>query len=181
MPFEEIGQKAAQLAIRILAGENPQAAARSESYQPVPMFDWRQLQRWNISEERLPPGSILQFKEPTYWEQHRQIIVTAVSLCLLEALLIVALLAQLRRRQLAEATLRENEQRMSLAVDAADFGIWVRDLARNEVWASDKWRKLFGFTPSERLEFERILERLHPDDREATGHTFDEALAGGGT
>ena len=165
--FEEIGRKAAQLGIRILAGEDAQAAARSESYQPVPMFDWRQLQRWKISEKRLPPGSILRFKEPTYWEQYHRIIVTALSLCLLEALLIVALLVQLRRRRLAEASLRENEQRMSLAVDSANFGIWIRDLARNEIWASDKWRELFGFTPSERLELERILQRLHPDDREA--------------
>ena len=144
------------------------------------MFDWRQLQRWSISEQLLPPGSIIRFKETTYWEQHQRIIITALSLCLLEALLIVALLAQLRRRRLAEATLRENEQRMSLAVDAANFGIWIRDLARNEIWASDKWRKLFGFTPSERLEFERILKRLHPDDREVIRQTFDEALAGGG-
>ena len=36
--FEEIGRKAAQLGMRILEGEDVQAAARSESYQPVPMF-----------------------------------------------------------------------------------------------------------------------------------------------
>ena len=70
---------------------------------------------------------------------------------------------------------------MSLAVDAANFGIWIRDLARNEIWASDKWRKLFGFGPSERLEFERILKRLHPDDREMVRQIFEEALADGGT
>ena len=63
--------------------------------------------------------------------------------------------------------LRENEQRMSLAVDAANLGIWIRDLVRNEIWASDKWRELFGFTPSEPLDLESILQKLHPDDREA--------------
>jgi PAS domain S-box-containing protein len=179
VPFEEIGRKAAQLGIRILAGEDAQAAARSESYHSVPMFDWRQLQRWKISEKRLPPGSIVRFKETTYWEQHYRIIITAVSLCLLEALLIVALLAQLRRRRVAEASVRENEQRMSLAVDAANFGIWIRDLARNEIWASDKWRELFGFAPSERIELERIFQKLHPDDREALQGVFTKALAGG--
>ena len=179
VPFEEIGRKAAQLGIRILAGEDPQAAARSESYQPVPMFDWRQLRRWNIGEQQLPPGSVVRFKEATYWERHGRIIITALSLCLLEALLIVALLAQLRRRRLAEASLRENEQRMSLAVDAANFGIWIRDITRNEIWASDKWRKLFGFAPAERLELEQILQRLHPDDREAVRRVFEQALAAG--
>jgi PAS domain S-box-containing protein len=179
--FEEIGRNAAQLSLRILAGEDAQAAARSESYQPVPIFDWRQLQRWKISEQRLPPGSIVRFKETTYWEQHQRIIITAVSLCLLEALLIVALLAQLRRRRVAEASVRENEQRMSLAVDAANFGIWIQDLARNEIWASDRWRELFGFAPSERLELDHILQRLHPDDRETLQGVFAKALAGGGS
>ena len=72
--FEEIGRKAARLGIRILAGEDAQTAARSESHQAVPMFDWRQLQRWNINEKRLPPGSVVRFKEPTYWEQHYRLI-----------------------------------------------------------------------------------------------------------
>ena len=34
--------------------------------------------------------------------------------------------------QASEAGLRESEARMSLAVDAADLGIWIRDLARND-------------------------------------------------
>ena len=179
--FEEIGRKAAQLGIRILAGEDAQAAARSESYQPVTMFDWRQLRRWKISDQRLPPGSIVRFKEATYWEQYHWIIVAALSLFLLEALLIGALLLQLRSRRVAEASVRENEQRMRLAVDTANFGIWIRDLARNEIWASEKWRELFGFAPSERLELERVVQRLHPDDREALQQTLPNAVAGGGS
>ncbi len=77
--------------------------------------------------------------------------------------------------------LRENEQRMRLAVEAANFGIWIRDLARNEIWASDRWRELFGFTPSEPLDLERIRQRLHPDDREVLQQILTKALAGGGS
>ena len=44
--FEQIGRKAAQLGVRILAGEDAQAAVRSESYLSAPMVDWRQLRRW---------------------------------------------------------------------------------------------------------------------------------------
>ena len=178
--FEEIGRKAAQLGIRILAGEDGQAAARSESHEAVPMFDWRQLRRWNISEQRLPPGSIVQFKEATYWEEHYRIIVTALSLCLLQALLIVALLVQLRRRRLAEAALRESEQRMALATHAANLGIWVRDLVRNEVWATDKWRELLGFAKSERIDLNGFLQKLHSEDREAVSQTLAKALGGEG-
>jgi two-component system, LuxR family, sensor kinase FixL len=77
--------------------------------------------------------------------------------------------------------LHENEQRLRLAVEAANFGIWIRELARSEVWASDKWRELFGFTPSEPLDIESIQQRLYPDDREAIQQVLTMALAGGGS
>ena len=64
--------------------------------------------------------------------------------------------------QASEAGLRESEARMSLAVDAADFGIWIRDFARKDVWASAKFRELFGFTPSEPLEYDAILNGCIP-------------------
>jgi two-component system, LuxR family, sensor kinase FixL len=80
--------------------------------------------------------------------------------------------------QASEAGLRESEARMSLAVDAADLGIWVTDLARSEVWASDSWRTLFGFAPSQHLEFDDVLQRLHPDDRDALRQAHALAVAG---
>ena len=76
--------------------------------------------------------------------------------------------------------LRESEQRMSLAVDAANFGIWIRDLERGEIWASDKWLELFGFAPAERLELDGILQRVHPDDRETLRKTLAQAVTAGG-
>ncbi len=78
----------------------------------------------------------------------------------------------------SEARLRESEARMSLAVDAADFGIWIRDLTRHEIWASEKWRKLFGFAPSEHVEFDAIVKRVHPDDRERIERAHTMAIEG---
>jgi two-component system, LuxR family, sensor kinase FixL len=80
-----------------------------------------------------------------------------------------------RAAQLARE-LRESEQRMNLAVDAADFGIWIRDLRRNEIWASDKWREFFGFSPSEQLQIENVLQRLHTEDRDRAQQAMDLAL-----
>jgi two-component system, LuxR family, sensor kinase FixL len=79
--------------------------------------------------------------------------------------------------QVSEAGLRESEARISLALDAGDFGLWIWDLARDEIWASEKWRELFAFAPSERLEFSAILKRLHPDDREGLESVHASAVA----
>jgi two-component system, LuxR family, sensor kinase FixL len=66
--------------------------------------------------------------------------------------------AQLARQlQASEATLRESEQRLSLAADAGNLGIWIRDLVGDEIWATDKWRELFGFEKSEPLNMHRFL------------------------
>jgi PAS domain S-box-containing protein len=179
--FEEIGRKAAQLGIRMLADEDAQTAARLESPKATPMFDWHELRRWNISEKQLPPGSAVRFKEATYWEQHYRLILVAGSLCALEAFLISTLLVQLRRRRLAERSLRESEERMSLAADAANVGIWIRDLMGQKIWATDKWRELFGFEKAERLDMHSFLKRLHSGDRDAVSQTLASAEERGGT
>ena len=62
--------------------------------------------------------------------------------------------------------LSESEERMSLAAAAAGFGVWMWNIARNQVWASEKWRSLFGFAPDAAVTFEKVIERIHPDDRE---------------
>jgi PAS domain S-box-containing protein len=80
--------------------------------------------------------------------------------------------------QVSEAGLRESEARMSLAVETAGFGLWIRDLRRDDLWASERWRGLFGFTPSERLDFDRLLQRVHPDDRTHLQQAQSRALSG---
>ena len=80
--------------------------------------------------------------------------------------------------QVSEAGLRESEARMSLAVETAGFGLWIRDLTRDDVWASERWRGLFGFAPTERLDFDRILQRVHSDDRARLEQAQSRALAG---
>ena len=72
----------------------------------------------------------------------------------------------LERARLADE-LRESEQRMALATDAANLGLWIRDLATDEIWATDKWRALFGFGKTETVDFDGVLKKLHPADRDA--------------
>jgi PAS domain S-box-containing protein len=80
---------------------------------------------------------------------------------------LVGIAIDISARKKAEELLRESEERMTLAAEAANLGVWVRDLTRNTIWASDQWRALFGFSPAERLDLEMLLQRIHPDDRDA--------------
>jgi signal transduction histidine kinase len=107
--FEQIGRKAAQLGIRILAGEDAQAAARSESHQAAPMVDWRELRRWGISENLLPLGTIVAFRQPSFWDSYRWYIVTAGAAMAAQSALIIALLSQRARRRRAEIVAQQQQ------------------------------------------------------------------------
>jgi signal transduction histidine kinase len=101
----EIGKDAARLAMRILAGE------RTEDVAPVtreakPLFNWNQMQRWNVSESSLPEGSQVRLREPTFLEQHRWQSLAIFSALFIQAGLIMFLLHERHLRRDAEAEAR---------------------------------------------------------------------------
>jgi signal transduction histidine kinase len=100
------GEQIAVAADRILRGA---ASAESQilvtGFEP-PVYDWRELQRWNIDPARLPAGSEIRFRPPTMWEEHRGAIVATVTVIVLQAALITALLWQRVRRRRAESEAR---------------------------------------------------------------------------
>lgn len=102
--FEAHGKTAAELALRVLAGERP---SPTDTGTTVPMFDARQVERWGIDARRLPPGSLVLFQEPSLWELYRWYIVGAVGALLVQSGLIGALLAQRAQRRRAQQRLAE--------------------------------------------------------------------------
>ena len=104
-------------------------------------------------------------------------IVAAMAYELSHDLLHAAQLA--RRLQESEADLRETQERMELAASAAELGMWMWDIARNEIWITDKGRALFRFAPSEKLDLDRFQSRIHPEDRETVLKAIDNSLQTG--
>ena len=89
--------------------------------------------------------------------------------------------AQLALRvQASEAALRESEERLSLAAEAANLVPWSWDISLGEVWVTDRGRELFGFAKSDPVDFNRFLNALHSEDRLRIEETVARALAKGG-
>jgi signal transduction histidine kinase len=103
---DRIGREAGVLALRILNGEDAAGIPVTVSDTLRPVFDWRALERWNISAAALPEGSELRFREPDVWQRYRLEIVSVTILIVLQAALIVGLLYEHRRRREAEALAR---------------------------------------------------------------------------
>ena len=137
MSTEELGGRASDVAARILNGESPGAIKMPTQLPDSPIFDWRELQRWGISEKRLPPGSRVLFKEPTMWDRYKAYILGAVVIVLAQSLLIMGLVVQRARRQHAENQVRRSYKR-------------IRQLAARLITAQDTERS-------------RIARELHDD------------------
>ncbi|WP_247767396.1 ATP-binding protein [Bradyrhizobium sp. 172] len=101
---------AAAAAIRILNGEKAGDVKVAPSQFELPRFDWRQMQRFGISDSHLPPGSTVYFREPSVWERYLWLIASVVAVFLIQAGLIAILLREHRRRQFAEV---QSRQRMT--------------------------------------------------------------------
>ena len=101
---ERNGLETAEIVRRILNGTRPQDIP-VDSASSVPMFDWRELKRFGLSETSLPSGSVVRFKEFTLWEQYQWRIVLVGVLLVLQTLIITTLLLERRRRRRAKEAL----------------------------------------------------------------------------
>ena len=114
---EACAAKVGEITLQITNGLRPQdiPVAVVPSF---PMFDWRKLQRWAIAENRLPPGSIIAFRELTIWQRYRWYIVAALAIVVAQFALIISLIGEIRRRKKSQTATRELSRRLIGAQEA---------------------------------------------------------------
>lgn len=108
LDFAEQGRIAASVVSNIFGGKKAQDIP-IQSSPSIYMFDWKQLQRWNLSERKLPAGSIILFQEPTLWQRAKWILLAGLLVILTLGSLTVYLLFNLKQLKLA----RNEQTRLS--------------------------------------------------------------------
>jgi PAS domain S-box-containing protein len=122
-------QEISRLALRVLGGEKPETIPVVEFDSYTDVFDWRQLQRWSISEALLPPGSVIRFRGRSFFEQNRVYVLGGSLVVAAQFALIGGLLIHRHRRRLAEESLRQSETRKSAILRALPDLMFVMDRA----------------------------------------------------
>ena len=102
--FEEQGKIMGRDALEILAGKPPQDIPILHGPN-LYLFDWRELQRWKLDQNKLPAGSTILFRQPTLWEQYRRTLL--IGLLVLASLSLLTIYLLFERKQLHAA---RNEQ-----------------------------------------------------------------------
>ena len=98
--------KTAEIAARILSGEKAENIPVVHDSGTRVTVDFRELVQWNIPESALPPGAIVLFRQPSFWERYEKYIIAGLALIALQSVLIAGLLWQRARKKAATADLQ---------------------------------------------------------------------------
>jgi formate hydrogenlyase transcriptional activator len=93
--------------------------------------------------------------------------------------LIAQVFANALARKRIELALRESRERLSVATDSADAGIWVLDCRTQVFWASEKARAIFGYSADQVISRESFKATVYRDDRQLVQGSIERARQAG--
>jgi signal transduction histidine kinase len=165
--YEAHGVAAADLALAVLSGTPTAELERFTRATHQYHADARQLDRWGLSAKDLPADTVVSFRQPTVWDEHRVLVIAAAFVILLQAGLVTGLLIHRRRRRLAERRLLESEERLLSTAASTNVGLWQLDQETNELWMTEHCRSLFCLPADAPLTRASLMTGIHPEDRAA--------------
>ena len=98
MDFREDGLQTGRLVVDVLRRGAGERMPPAETANTPALVDWRQLQRWGLSERDVPPQAQILFRTPTAWERYRITILIALGVIAAQSLLLMRLLMERRQR-----------------------------------------------------------------------------------
>jgi signal transduction histidine kinase len=104
LDIEELSRNTAGVAVRILHGEPAGSIKTPTQGAGKPIYDWRELKRWGISEENLPAGSAVWFRERSIWDIYKwRILLGVATACAAIGAVYYSHVARLQATQRAQA------------------------------------------------------------------------------
>ena len=175
--FKAAGKTAGEMGVHLLEGESPADIPVLSEDNARYIFDWRQLRRWHISENTLPYGSEVLFREHSFWEVYKRQITGVFFLVILQMLFIAFLMVQRSRRKRAEEGRRRAEKDYREIFDHSLEGIFRTSPEGKILTANPALARMLGYgstdefvasitdsgnqlwqDPNQRLAFRGLLE-----------------------
>jgi len=172
---ENAGRRIGRMAARVLGGEDAASIPFGFDNSARDTVDWRQLQRWHISEKRLPPATVELFREPSVWERYRYLILAVISFCILEMILILALLLNMQRRKHAEKALRQEKALADAVIESLPGVFFLQDRAGRNLRWNQNAERLSRYGPGNASRLGNVADKY----KEAAQRAMDEVFERG--
>ena len=170
-----MGEEAARTALEIIDGRPVSAIPVTEGSPSRPVFDWRQLRRWNVTESRLPKASEIRYRQLSVWQQYPLQIAGIAAVVLFQSGLIAALLLEYGRRRRAELEARARQSELARANRYAIAGELSASIAHQlnqplgAVLANTETAELLLKSPEPNIgEIQEILADIRRDNLRAS-------------
>ncbi len=158
---QDHGRQAAEIALRVLGGEDPGAIPVEASTSRL-LFDHRVLRRFAVDEGRLPPGSTVLFRPETIFTEYRaQMLAGLAALACLALLSLVLAVAAARLRR-SRAALTQSTAKFRGVFERSPVGMLLYDAAGRILQANARTAEIFGAPSPESYVGVHLPERL-PD------------------
>ena len=172
--FEVDAGRMAEMAVRLATGASVRDVPSGRNTYKT-LLDWRQLQRWRISESRLPAEAIVLFRQQSFFEQYRRYVVGGMIVFVAQLALIVGLLVERAWRLRAEAEAQRTRDNLAHFTRVSAMGELAASLAHelnqpltailtNAQAASRLLAAPTQLTP----QLKEILQDIVDDDKRAT-------------
>jgi len=136
--YAMLGTQTGELAGRVLRG---QKGGIVETRLVPPNFDARQLDRWKIQRNRLPPGSRISFERQSLWQTNRPAVIVGVSAIAVLAALVVALITMYLARRRAENAEEQSQSMYRSVADSIDERVAIVGRDGTILTANRAWRE----------------------------------------
>ncbi|SFJ86107.1 PAS domain S-box-containing protein [Desulfomicrobium apsheronum] len=161
------GMAAASMAVRIINGQAPKDVGVNKQSPNRWMFDYAQLKRLGLSEEKLPLGSQILNRPPSFYEVNKKIIWSLVAAVLFLTGVSSIMALNIIQRRRVQAELRDTAEKLANLLESlpiAPFTTIPEPLGRF-TYVSHNVISITGFQPEDFLDDKDFWsKRIHPDD-----------------
>ena len=179
------GEAMSKIALQILNGTPADNIPVLEQSVTRLIYDYPSLIHYGIDIDRVNKHAIFLNAPTSYWQQNKGILVVSIAIISLLALFIIILLITNKKRAIAENKFRqlsenleitvkkrshelfELTERMELALESANLGLWDWQPQSNQFSSNDIFLTMLGYSADDFAQtIERRTSLIHPDDSE---------------